>query len=179
MCLEVPVARIPYYELDEKDQDKMELVGRAPKLNVIRIMAHAAYPVLNGFVTLVAALLAEGRLDPFLREMAIIRTGLLCGSEYEVFQHHKMARRMGMPEEKIRALDVGSTSPVFTEVEKLVLRFTEEMVTRRKAGEETFKALAGHFSPARMVELAIVVGCYVMVSMFLMTFEVDIEQKQG
>lgn len=84
-----------------------------------------------------------------------------------------------MPEEKIRALDVGSTSPVFTEVEKLVLRFTEEMVTRRKAGEEVFRALAEHFSPARMVELAIVVGCYVMVSMFLMTFEVDIEQKRG
>lgn len=171
------MARIPYYELKEDDVDKAALIGKAPKLNVVRIISHAVTPVLNGFVTLIAALLTEGRLDPSLREMAIVRTGLLCGSEYEVHQHVKMARRLGMPGEKIEALSVGSSSQVFSEVERLVLMFTEEMVLKRKASAETFAALAGHFSHAEMVELGIVVGCYVMVSMFLMTFEVEIEEK--
>jgi 4-carboxymuconolactone decarboxylase len=173
------MARIPYYELREDDADKAALIGKAPRLNVVRIIAHAVTPVLNGFVTLIAALLTEGALDPSLREMAIVRTGLLCGSEYEVFQHLKMSRKLGMPEEKIEALSVGSSSQVFSELERLVLMFTEEMVMGRKASRETFNALAKHFSHALMVELAIVVGCYVMVSSFLMTFEVDIEQKKG
>jgi 4-carboxymuconolactone decarboxylase len=173
------LARIPYYELGENDADKAELIGKAPRLNVIKILAHAAYPVLNGFVTLIAALLGQGKLDPMLREMAIVRTGLLCGSEYEVHQHLKMSRRMSMPEEKIEALSVGSSSRVFTEIERLVLMFTEEMVTGRKVSGETFNAVAKHFPHAEMVELGIVVGCYVMVSSFLMTFEVDIEQRKG
>jgi alkylhydroperoxidase family enzyme len=66
---------------------------------------------------------------------------------------------------------------VFSEVERLVLMFTEEMVMKRKAGAETFAALAKHFSHAEMVEVGIVVGCYTMVSMFLMTFDVEIEEK--
>jgi 4-carboxymuconolactone decarboxylase len=176
--MEVSMARIPYYEVSENDTEKAQLIGSAPKLNVVKVIAHAVTPVLNGFVTLIAALLGQGKLDPALREMAIVRTGLLCGSEYEVHQHLKMSRRLGMPEEKIEALSVGSSSQVFSEVERLVLMFTEEMVMNRKAGAETFAALAKRFSHAEMVELAIVVGCYVMVSMFLMTFEVEIEQKK-
>jgi alkylhydroperoxidase family enzyme len=171
------MARIPYYELKDTDTDKTALLGRAPKLNVMRIMAHATYPVLEGFVGLVASILGAGRLDPSLRELAIIRTGILCGSEYEVFQHTKMARRMAMPEEKIEALSVGSSSPAFTDVERLVLKFTEEIVLNRKAGEETFRAVEARLSHEEMVELTIAIGCYVMVSSLLMTFEVDIERK--
>jgi 4-carboxymuconolactone decarboxylase len=173
------MARIPFYKLGENEADKAELIGKVPKLNVIKVMAHAVTPVLSGFVGLIAALLGQGKLDPMLRELAIVRTGLLCGSEYEVHQHVKMSRRMGMPEEKIEALSVGSSSQVFSEVERLVLMFTEEMVMGRKASAETFDALARRFSHAEMVELGIVVGCYVMVSMFLMTFEVEIEQRKG
>jgi 4-carboxymuconolactone decarboxylase len=175
---EVGVARIPYYELKDTDTEKMALLGKAPKLNVMKIMAHATYPVLEGFVGLVAAILGAGKLDPSLREMAIVRTGILCGSEYEVFQHKKMSRRLAMPEEKIEALVVGSSSPVFSEKEKLVLKFTEEIVLQRKAGEETFRAVESRFSHEEMVELTMAIGCYVMVSSFLMTFEVDIEGKK-
>ncbi len=172
------MARIPYYEMKEEDSDKIAILGREPRLNVLKIVAHAAFPVVNGFITLVASLLMAGRLDQSLRELAIVRTGILCGSDYEVNQHRKVSKRIGMPAEKIEALSVGSEARVFTEVERLVLRFTEEVVTSRKAGEDTFRALAAHLSHAEMVELAIVIGCYVMVSSFLLTFEVEIEQKK-
>ncbi|MRR36714.1 carboxymuconolactone decarboxylase family protein [bacterium] len=176
---EVSLARIPYYEFKDEDSDKISILGREPRLNVLRVIAHAAFPVVNGFITLVASLLTAGRLDPSFREMAIVRTGILCGSGYEVYQHRKVSKRIGMPAEKLEALSVGSVSPVFTEVERLVLRFTEEIVTSRKASEDTFRALSAQLSHAELVELTMVIGCYVMVSSFLLTFEVEIEQKKA
>jgi hypothetical protein len=84
-----------------------------------------------------------------------------------------------MPEEKIKALDIGSTAPVFSEIERLVLRFTEETVLQRKVSDETFVAISKHFSNEVLVELAIAAGCYMMVSIFLNTFEVDIEERNA
>ena len=56
-----------------------------------------------------------------------------------------------------------------------VLRFTEETVLNRKVGDETFSAISKHLSHEELVELAIAAGCYMMVSIFLNTFEVDLE----
>ena len=124
-----------------------------------------------------AAVLINGKFDPILREMAITRAGILCNSPYEVHQHRKVCKRVGMPEEKIKALDIGSASPVFDEIERLVLLFTEETVLQRKVSDQTFKAISKHFSYEQLVELAIAAGCYMMVSIFLKTFEVDIEDQ--
>ncbi len=84
-----------------------------------------------------------------------------------------------MSEEKLQALSIGSEATVFSEVERLILRFTEELVLQRKASDATFAALSKHLSRAEMVELTIVVGCYIMISTFLINFEVDIEDQQS
>jgi alkylhydroperoxidase family enzyme len=111
--------------------------------------------------------------------MAITRAGILCNSPYEVHQHRKVCKRVGMLEEKIKALEVGSSSPIFSEIEKLVLLFTEETVLQRKVTDKTFAAISKHFSHEVLVELAIAAGCYMMISIFLNTFEVDIEEKRS
>lgn len=172
------MARIPYFKPAETDTEKILLQGEAPyNLNIFKIVTHAPIGIARRFIGLPAAVLTAGKLDPILREMAITRTGILCNSEYEVYQHRKVCKRVGMPEEKIKALNIGSTAPVFSEIEKLVLRFTEETVLQRKVSDETFTAISKHFSYEVLVELAIAAGCYMMVSIFLNTFEVDIEDK--
>ncbi|MEN6475016.1 MAG: carboxymuconolactone decarboxylase family protein [Syntrophaceae bacterium] len=171
------MARIPYVTVEAVDAEKSALLGLNPQLNIFKIAAHATTVIARKFIGLPAAVLLNGTLDPVLREMAIVRTGILCRSDYEVYQHRKVSRRVGMPEEKIEALDIGSSAAVFSELERLVLRFTEETVEFHKAGDATFSALLQHFSHEQIVELAIAVGCYMMVSTFLNTFEVDIEDK--
>lgn len=174
------MARIPYFVPSENDTEKKHLQGEPPyDLNIFKIVTHSPTAIAKKFISLPAAVLMNGKLDPILREMAITRAGILCNAEYEVYQHRKVSRRVGMPEEKIEALNIGSSSPVFNETEKLVLRFTEEMVLQRKVGDETFDAVRRHFSDDLLVELAIAVGCYTMVSIFLNTFEVDIEGRQS
>src|SRR3546814_6043027 len=58
-----------------------------------------------------------------------------------------------MPAEKIAALKDGADSPVFDDLEKLVLRFTDEVVRNVKASDETFRALNAHLSNREMAEL--------------------------
>lgn len=172
------MARIPYFTAQDADEDKLKLLGREPRLNIFKIAAHAANPIARKFIGLPGAVLVQGTIDPILREMAIVRTGLLCGSEYEVYQHRRLSLFVGMPDEKIEALNIGSSAPVFSELERLVLRFTEETVGNFKASDDTFNALSQHFSHAQMVELAIAIGSYMMVSTFLNNFEVDIEGQE-
>lgn len=173
------MARIPYFTVQDADADsnKLALLGKEPQMNIFKIIAHATYPIARKFISLPASVLIHGKVNPILREMAIVRAGLLCHSEYEVHQHLKVSRWVGMPEEKIQALTIGSNAPVFSEVERLVLSFTEEMVQHHKVSDETFTALSKHFSYEELVELSIAVGCYTMISMFLNTFDVDIENE--
>jgi 4-carboxymuconolactone decarboxylase len=169
------LARIPYFQSTDADKEKLALLGNEPRLNIFKIITHAPTTIARKFIGLPAAVLLSGNLDPILREMAITRAGILCNSKYEVHQHRKVSRWVGMPEEKLAELEVGSSSPVFSEIEKLVLRFTEETVLQRKVSDKTFAAISKHFSHEALVELAIAAGCYMMVSIFLNTFEVDIE----
>ena len=172
------MARIPYFQPGPEDSEKKALQGEPPfNLNIFKIITHAPTAIAKKFISLPAAVLMNGNLNPILREMAITRAGILCHSPYEVYQHRKVSKRVGMSQDKIDALNAGSSSPVFSDIEKLVLRFTEEMVLEHKVADETFNALREHFSDELMVELAIAVGCYTAVSMFLNTFEIDIEKK--
>jgi alkylhydroperoxidase family enzyme len=170
------LARIPFYTPSPADKEKIRLQGKEPyNLNIFKIITHAPLDIARQFIALPASVLTNGKLDPILREMAITRAGILCHSEYETYQHRKICKWVGMPQEKIEALETGSSSAAFSEIERLVLRFTEEMVQQHKVSDETFAAVSEHFSHEALVELAIAAGCYMMISTFLNTFEVDID----
>jgi alkylhydroperoxidase family enzyme len=174
------MARIPYFKPGPEDTEKQALQGEAPfNLNIFKMITHAPIGIARQFIGLPAAVLTQGKLDPILREMVITRAGILCNSQYEVHQHFKLCRKVGIPDDKIRALDIGSTAPVFSEIERLVLLFTEEFVLNRKVSDETFAAISRHFPHEQLVELTIAAGCYMMISIFLNTFEVDIEAKDA
>lgn len=168
------MARIPYFDNENATDHERQLLDKLPQLNVFKMIGHLGAGV-NGFISLGAALLMKGKLDPIHREMAIVRTGIMCGSDYEVHQHKRISRDVGMSEEKIDALKAGSSSPVFTDLEKTVLRFTEEVVANVKSSNETFNELSKYFSNEMLVELVITIGYYMMASRFLENFEVDIE----
>lgn len=168
------MARIPYAVFDELEKDDKEFFKNIPELNVFRMLAHAGKTGTD-CVKLGASILYSGELDPVLRELAIIRTGILRGSGYEVYQHKKIAQQLGIPGEKIGSLESGSLSPVFSSIERLVLKFTEEVVVQNKSAAETFSAITDLLGKRQVAELTITVGYYMLISSFLETFEVDIE----
>jgi alkylhydroperoxidase family enzyme len=168
------MARIPYFDLAQAPESYTRLLGSRPPLNLYRMLPHAG-KAAEGFLALGGAILREGKLDARLREIAILRVGLLSGAGYEVHQHRRVARHVGLAEDKIAALEKGADTAALDETEKMVLAYTDQVLLRVKASDAMFEALCERLSPGVVAELTLVIGFYMMVSRFLENFEVDIE----
>jgi alkylhydroperoxidase family enzyme len=117
----------------------------------------------------------KGELDPGLREIAITRTGILCHADYEVISHKHLCAAAGVSQGKIDALGKGAEADVFTDAEKDVLRFTDDVVKNDRASDETFNAMVKRLTPGALVELYLAIGFYIMTSKFLLTFDIDLQ----
>lgn len=168
------MARIPYFDLKDATPEYLEAIGTRPPLNLYRMLPHAG-PAALGFLKLGGALLRQNELDSQLREIAILRVGMLSKASYEVHQHMRVARRVGLSEAKLAALEPGGDTSVFDLRESLVLAYTDQLFHHVKAGDELFASMQAAFNPRQLSELTLTVGFYMMVSRFLENFEVDIE----
>lgn len=168
------MARVPYFDLAQAPESYLQLIGSRPPLNLYRMLPHAG-KVAEGFLALGGAILRENRLDARLREIAILRVGLLCGSSYEVHQHRRVARNVGLADDKVAALAPGADLGALDATERMVVDYVDQVVGHVKAPDALFQALCDALSPALVAELTLVIGFYMMVSRFLENFEVDIE----
>ena len=169
------MARMPYLEIADMPEKLAETVRALPPLNIFRMLGHAT-TATPGFLAMGGALLSQGELDSRLRELVIVRVGILSNAKYEVHQHDRISRDVGVPEPKIQALRVGPEAPEFDEWERLVLRFTDVVVRDVKAPDDLFNEVAAKLTHRGMAELVLTIGFYMMVSRFLENFEVDIEE---
>jgi len=168
------MARIPYFDPEQAEGRAKDAYAKLPKLNIFRMLGHSG-DLMDSFVRLGNSILYRARLDPILREIAILRVGVLCGADYEVFQHTRIAKSLGLDDAKIAAIHDGPEASAFTELERLVMAFTDDQVRHARASDQVFDPLAQHFSHREMQELVLTIGYYMMVSHFLETFEVEIE----
>ena len=168
------MARIPYFDMDQAPAAYADLLKSRHPLNLYRMLPHAS-TAAPGFLKMGGALLRENEIDSQLREIVILRVGMLSGASYEVHQHKRVARSVGLSEEKIAAIEQGAEAAVFSDLERLILRFTDTVVHDVKAPDELFNSVLEHLNHRQMAELVLTIGFYMMVSRFLENFEVDIE----
>lgn len=171
------MARIPYFDSDKAQGRAAEWYAKLPPLNIFRMMGHSG-EMLDGFVRLGNQILAFSAVDPVLREIAIVRVGVLSKATYEVYQHEAISRRLGMSDALIAAIHEGPDAAAFDDLQRLVMRYTDDVVKNVRASDATFKPLLERLDYKRMQELTITIGYYMMVSRFLETFDVDIEDSQ-
>jgi 4-carboxymuconolactone decarboxylase len=170
------MARIPYPDLTQAEGRAGELYAKLPPLNVFRMLGHGGQLVV-GFTQLGNHLLAKSKLDPILREIAIVRVGVLSRAGYEVQQHESISRQLGMSEATIAAIHEGPDASAFSELERLVMRFTDDVVANVRASDATFEPLHARLSLQELQELTVTIGYYMMVCRFLETFGVDLETE--
>ncbi|GIU84676.1 MAG: carboxymuconolactone decarboxylase [Acidimicrobiales bacterium] len=145
----------------------------APGENLFAVLAHNP-DLLRRWTSFGAQLLLGSSLSPRLREIAILRTGWLCGSEYEFGQHTLIGRAAGLQPEEIARLasrEVGSWAPD----EEVVIRATDELVELRDMTEGTWNELAARFEPRQILDLIFTVGQYVLVSTALRALRIPRE----
>jgi alkylhydroperoxidase family enzyme len=173
------MALLPY--LDDKDAspEVLKILKARPLvLNVQRMMANAQ-GVFVDRSKLSNALFNKIKLDPRLREIAILRTAKDCRSIYEWTQHVPAAKHVGVTDEQIAAIENWSGAACFSELERLVLRLTDEVNANVKGSRETVEALKRHVSPGEIIELLIIIGHWRQTASVLETLEVDLEDFAG
>ncbi|ABF11506.1 carboxymuconolactone decarboxylase family protein [Cupriavidus metallidurans] len=172
------MARLPYFDLEQASPTYKKMIGARPPLNLYRMLPHGG-AVGEGFLALGGAILRESELDPTLRELVILRVGALSGASYEIHQHRRVARKAGVPENKIESvLDHGAAEPdpnVFSDLEIRLIRFTDAVVRDVKAPAPLYEAVASVLSNKQLIEVLMTIGFYMLVSRFLENLEIDIE----
>lgn len=174
------MALLPYVDESKVSDKTREILGNTPrKLNVARMIANASDAVFQNFSRLGNSLMTRGKLDKKLREIAILRNARVCGSLYEHTQHVPIGKSTGITDEQLAAIDNWEGAKCFNEVERLVLRFTDEVARNIKGSRPTLEALRKHLGPGEIVELTMAIGFWGMVARVLETTEVDLEDFAG
>jgi len=94
------------------------------------------------------------KLDGAIREIAIMRAGFAQGSQFVFSQHCKAARRFGVSDEKIEAINHWQVSDVFDEKERAVLAWADALILEGgRASDELFEAIHKHFSDEDILEI--------------------------
>jgi len=170
------MARLPYVVPEEAPEKVQETFKRLPAvLNVFKMMAHSETN-FRPLVRLGTAVLAEQKLSPKLRELAILRVANLSKAEYEWVQHVALAKVVGVTQPQVDALGRGEIhSPCFDAAEQLVLEFATEVIRDVRASDQTFARVREQLTPREIVELVLAVGYYMMVARLLETTAVDLE----
>jgi alkylhydroperoxidase family enzyme len=155
------MARVKYIEKDQASPKLKEAFQRVEDqgqkvLNVFKTVANCPYIGLN-FMRLGNSILTGEEVPADLRELAILRVGVLDKSEYEFTQH----TAIGLKE--------------FNEKERAVLQYTDEIAQNIKVKEETFSTLKKYLSDHAIVELTITIGYYGMVCRILVGLQVELE----
>ena len=156
-------------ELYQKNEDRRGYVT-----NLAKVMGHCPYIGLN-FQRLGNSLRTGEELSTRLRELTILRVGNLTQAEYE-FKHHSItALQSGISQQQIDEISHWSDSELFSEEERAVLAYTDEVTRDIKVKDETFTRLRSLFSEHTVVELTALIGYYGMVCRILVALEVELE----
>jgi 4-carboxymuconolactone decarboxylase len=157
--------------------DRPDAGEDSSRFNIILTLAN--YPELAiPFLTFNRHLLRTSSLPERLREVAILRVACLCRCEYEWTQHVRIARDVGMSMQEIAAIKDGPEAPVWSELERHVLRAVEQLRGESTIRDETWNALATHLDRRQLMDFLFTAGNYTMLAMVMNAVGVELEPDQ-
>ena len=168
------MARLPYLDRADLPPEFQDLLER--NINLHRLLVHS--PIATRAWHIFARFIRhESRLDPRLRELAILQVGYLERSEYEFSHHIKIGREYGVSDDDIRAIGeetAGRTSKL-DPLARAVLRAAREMTQGLAISERTFQELQQGLDNERLTDLVLTIGFYNAVVRILATLKIDVE----
>ena len=170
------MARVPYvekHELPEKFRDLM-----SSDSNITKALANS--PEVAYQSGQVARYIRHvSKLDPRLREMAILQVGYSTGSAYEYTHHIKIAFGFGVSEADVRAIadETAGWPTSLDPLAKMVLRAAREITHNLAVSDETFAALQKSLDDEQLVELIFAIANYNGVVRILASLKVDLEDE--
>ena len=162
------MAKVPYHEV-------------GADMNLRRAMANAPGGA-EALASLVSWLRTGSKLDKRLCELAILQVAALTGSTYEWIQHVELARKIGVPDADIHAVDEHADEDAgdgarLDPLARTVLRGAREMCVDGAMSGATFDELHAALGTEPVIELVIAIGFYNGMARTLRTLEIDVEPR--
>ncbi|UFN48407.1 carboxymuconolactone decarboxylase family protein [Roseomonas sp. OT10] len=168
------MARLPYLDPLDLPPEHRDILARPIALNRILANSPGAAQTIENLGMFVRH---RSRLDPRLRQLAILQVGWLARSPYEWSHHIRISRDFGVPDADIAAIasETEGQDSGLEPLARMVLRGAREMYHGPGMSAATFDALRAHLDAERLTELTVVVAFYCGVVRLLATLEVDVE----
>src|SRR6266478_720981 len=168
------MARLAYLDKADLAAENQDLLSR--NINLYRALAHSpngarSFSALGKFVR------HQSRLDPRLRELAILQVGYLTRSPYEYSRHIKIGRDFGVSDDDVRGLadETAGRTTALDPLAKAVLRAAREMTTDMAVADDTFAALRQGLDNESLTDLVVTIAFYNGVVRLLATMQIDVE----
>ena len=111
---------------------------------------------------------------PRLSEFAIIVTARHFNCQYEWHAHAPLAAKGGLAQGVIEAVRGQRRPPDMQADEAAVYEFASELVGKGKVSDATYRRVVAAFGITGAVELAGLIGYYIMIAMTLLAHEVEL-----
>ncbi len=169
------MARFKYLTREDLAPEHRDLIR---DINLSRILVHnpALARASRGLAMYIRN---DSKIDPRLREMAIIQVGYLALSAYEYAHHVQIGLASGVSEADIRAIadDTAGKPTSLDPLTKAVLKAAREMTAEIRLSDATFATLREHLDNARLLDLFAAISSYNGTVRMLAALEVDLEDE--
>lgn len=164
-----PPARLPQLEPDAWSDPVRAMFARwttgpfkdAEKNPVLRTFAHSP-KTAELFSELNVHLLLTNSVPVRQRQIAIMRTAWICRATYMWSSHLRTSLSFGLEPELFRPLQVGADDPYFTDLERVIIRAAEDLVSDRLISEANWAALSTEWDEQQLIDFMFTVGAYVL-----------------
>ena len=183
----VPLSKpriLPLPESEWNDEMKSQLLplneeGRGGILNVhTTLVRHVK--LFKRWGVFGRRIIPKSSLPPRDRELLILRTAWLCGSEYEWGQHIIIGKQNGLTDDEILRIRIGADAEGWNSFDAVLLRAVDELYTNTFISDSIWEELKNHYNTNQVLDLIFTVGQYNMLAMALNTLGVQLEEgKQG
>ncbi|MGA9224622.1 MAG: carboxymuconolactone decarboxylase [Pseudomonas graminis] len=174
--------RIEYPDFSTLPEPVREKYESLPtKVNFFRMLGYSAgafIPVID----LTNAVFRDLTISDYHKELLVLLVAAHEDVAYEWEQHVSIAQVAGVRPDQFVAIAEGrlDDSAALKEDERVLLHFGQAILDKGKAPGVLFKHAQQHFSLEELSDAVIVIGYYRMVSVYLQTFDIEIDaQKDG
>jgi alkylhydroperoxidase family enzyme len=170
------MARLPYLEPEQVAPEYRDMLKRNTNLHKLLVnspdMARA-FSGLGGYIRF------KSKLDPRLRELAILQVGWLEKSEYEFTHHVKIGKEFGVTDQDIKGLmaETEGKPSTLEPLAKAILRGAREMVKDLAMSDATFAEIKKDLTDEHMTDLVLTIAFYCAVVRVLATMQIDNEPQ--
>ena len=130
----------------------------------------------NAWLEFTDYLLRESSLPIRDRELLILRIWYLNQGAYEWAAHRGLALSVGITEEELKKITIGSSADSWSEWDSALLKAAEELHEAALVSEETWATLSRQYDKRQMMEVVFTVGQYNLVAMYLNSLGVQFEE---